>query len=250
MALSEPENIPCGVLIAIESESTRTAKYPLGERKMQHHLSTLRARFRCALGVDQFHHTASRGDRPVAPTHEVRDQQPPTGIQDAFGQMPVVHHSGNPQVFQGDALIGGEQTMTELVQEIFPPVRDAFMHPLECCHRFVAIRAPFVPSRYTPLGHSEMALAVPIPDRMSDMFPVARGEERGQPDIDTDLCTHWLKPCKAPNLCLSRGEACGGLKPIAVSESINCEQREGVHDGECRYYGPARARDVVARDPR
>src|SRR5438046_1388245 len=39
-ALSEPENIPSGVLIAICDVTARTTKYPLGEREMQHKLST------------------------------------------------------------------------------------------------------------------------------------------------------------------------------------------------------------------
>jgi hypothetical protein len=113
-APSELENIPSGVFIAVCDIAARTTKYPLGEREMQGNLSAGSTRSRRVGRIDEHHLTAS----VCSFAGEMGGEQAPTGIEKAFGQVVILDHGANAEIFNRHMIVGREQPMAQLREKI------------------------------------------------------------------------------------------------------------------------------------
>lgn len=158
---------------------------------MQHDLSTGVTRSRCVGGIDEHHFTAS----VCSFACEVCSEQAPSGIQNTFGQVVILDHVANTEIFHGQMIVGGDETMTQLVEEITALVGNALMLPLQYHDSLAPIGSAFLASGDTALSDTQAFLGSTIPGRMLNVFALTGGDERGEPDINTDIdtgCRHGL----------------------------------------------------------
>ena len=93
---------------------------------MQHKLSTGITGPRCVGGIDEHDFTAS----VCSFACEVCGEQAPSGIENAFGQMVIPDHVADTEIFNCHVIVGSEQSMAQLVEEIPALVSNALMFPL------------------------------------------------------------------------------------------------------------------------
>jgi hypothetical protein len=192
-ALSEPENIARGIFIAICDIATRTPKHPHRQREMQRDLSTGMTRSRCVGGIDEHHFTAS----VCSFAGEVCSEQAPSGIEDAFGQMMILDHVTDTQVFDRHTVVCREQPMAHFVEDIPTLVGNVLMLPLQHHHGLAAILSPLGPPGNPALGDTQPPLCSPVAGRMGHMLAIAGGDERRQPDIEANFTACRCQWCWA-----------------------------------------------------
>jgi hypothetical protein len=124
-------------------------------------------------------------------------QVSPASVHDALGQVPVVNHVSDMQIFDGDHVVGCNQCARQLVQKIFPPVLRPLVLPLQQHHSLATAIATFLPTRYSPLNHAQLGLVRPIPLRVLYLVPVARGEQTRNTYVDSNAPS-----CCGKRLCL------------------------------------------------
>ena len=152
---------------------------------MQGDLSTGMTRSRCVGGIDEHDFTASMYSFAC----EVCSEQAPACIQNAFGQVVILHHVTNTEIFHRHMIVGGKQPMAQLVEEITALVGNALMLPLQYHESLAPIGSAFLASGDTALSDTQAFLGSPIPGRMLNVFALTGGDERGEPDINTDIDT-------------------------------------------------------------
>src|SRR5215216_1715684 len=102
---------------------------------MQHKLPTGITRSRCIGGIDEHHFTAS----VCSFACEVRSEQAPSGIENAFGQMVILDHVADTESFNRHMIVGGKQPMTQLEEKIPALVGNALMLALQSNHSLAPI---------------------------------------------------------------------------------------------------------------
>ncbi len=150
---------------------------------MQHNLSAGVTGSRCVGGIDEDHFTAS----VCSFACEVCSEQAPPGIQNAFGQVVILDHVANTEIFHGQMIVGGDETMTQLVEEITALIGNTLMFPLQGHNGFAPIGSAFLASGDTALSDTHALLGSAIPGRMRNVFALTGGNERGEPDINTHI---------------------------------------------------------------
>ena len=115
---------------------------------MQGDLSTAITRSRCVGGIDEHDFTASICSFAC----EVCSEQAPACIQNAFGQVVILDHVTNTEIFNRHMIVGGEQPMAQLVEEITALVGNPLMLPLQYDESLVPIGPPFCASGDTALS--------------------------------------------------------------------------------------------------
>src|SRR5262245_23110488 len=121
-------------------------------------MPTLATTFGCIPRVDQTHYTASL----FRFAREVLYQVTPGGIQNAFRQMWVTGHVGDPQVFQRNPVVSLNQPMRELVQEVLATIADSLVLALKRKDSLFAIAAALLAAGNSALQDAQFALLNPI----------------------------------------------------------------------------------------
>ena len=150
---------------------------------MQHKLSAGITRSRCVGGVDEHDFTAS----VCSFACEVCCERAPSGIENALGQVVILDHVANTEIFNRYMLVGGKQSMAQLVEEITALIGNPLMLPLQGNNRLALIGSAFLPPSDTALRHTQVFLGYPVPGRMLHMLPIAGRDERRKPHINADI---------------------------------------------------------------
>lgn len=155
---------------------------------MQRDLSTAVACFRCIGRSDEHDLTASICSFAC----EMCSEQPPACIENALGQMVILNHVLDTEIFNSYVVVASKQSMTQLVEKIPALIGNAFMLPLQHGDSLAPIRPAFLASGHTALGDAQPFLGSTVPGRMFHMLTITGGDERGEPDIDANIdASRW-----------------------------------------------------------
>ena len=150
---------------------------------MQRDLSTGMTRSRCVGGIDEYHFTAS----VCSFAGEVCSEQAPSGIEDACGQMRILDHVADTQVFDRHTVVSRQQPMAHFVEDIPTLVGNVLMLPLQHHHGLASILAPFGTPGNPALCNPQAPLCGAVAGRMRHMLAIAGRDAGRQTDIETDF---------------------------------------------------------------
>jgi len=177
------EMIQSGVMVSMQNQTTeRTSMHPHREG-FRYILPAVRAPNAAPFGLGVLQYPATSTRSLVA---EHLYEGIPRSVRDVFGEMMIMEHSRNIQIFNGNSseLIGDDSR--EFMLEVSPLIGDldvCFGKPI---HSLTTILAPLDLSGYLPLKLFESPLALDQVSWVWNMFPRAEGCKTLDADINTD----------------------------------------------------------------
>lgn len=115
----------------------------------------------------------------------------PTGVHNAFGQMPVAYHILNLQIFYGYQVVLLNQVVSQCIQKILALIGYFFVMRLQLMNRLAPIRAALFTTRYPPLQKAKFGLSLPVPFGVLYFFTSAGRDETGNTQVYTHSLTRW-----------------------------------------------------------
>src|SRR5262249_18761319 len=150
--LPGPLEVPGRVLVAVQEEAAGRAEMGTHAQALGHPLATAAAVLAGVLRGDRDDPTPGAGCRGFQDGAERR----PAGIAAALGEVAVPHQSGDPQIFERDAVVGAQQTQRRLLVEVAPLPLDRLVRLGEPTHRRAAPMAPLLAAGDAPLRLLEL----------------------------------------------------------------------------------------------
>ncbi len=118
----------------------------------------------------------------------------PAGIADALGEAAIPPPIGDPQIFEGDGVVGAQQGQRGLVVEVAPLPREVLVRLgeqrdrlLAACAALLAACAALLAAAHAPLRLRQFLLAPAVVARMLDRITLGGDEEHLQAHVDARL---------------------------------------------------------------
>ncbi len=128
------------------------------------------------------------------------EEEPPTGIADALGQMVILDQGGNLEVFVGDQIVRLDQRPRRLDGEVFPLPTDFQIPSGKFLDGFLTILRTLDLAGDTPMQALQSLFSAPEIARIGNGRPVAVGREGFQAHINPHLLAGRF--VSDPALCL------------------------------------------------
>ena len=148
---SPMKNIYCGIKIPIQGEATiRTAMNTNGQSLFHYHPAT-GANLTCLPGGNFSVPTSGA----FSLGFEYREELSPSGIGNAFSEMPVLDHVSDAKIFYREPVVSLDEAVSDFVMKVQSLVRDLFMFSGDGIPGLLSAGAAFLSPAEGPLGNSQ-----------------------------------------------------------------------------------------------